>query len=73
MMGIVLRRVEVSVHTACRTEVENSFSVWHAPKRPKEPLDDTAPLKNSVLRHELAICHSAPALTSFLANGFGIA
>jgi hypothetical protein len=30
-------------------------------------------LKNSVLRHELAICHSAPALTSFLANGFGIA
>src|SRR6266536_493521 len=73
VVRIILRGVKISIHPASRAKFKKSPAMRHAPKRPEEPFDDTAPLKNSVLRPGLGMCHSAPALKSFLANAFGIA
>src|SRR6266545_8098822 len=65
VVRIVLGRVEISIHAARRAEFEKSPAVRHAPERPEESFYDAVALKNSALRHELAICHSMTALTRF--------
>jgi glyoxylase-like metal-dependent hydrolase (beta-lactamase superfamily II) len=57
MVGIVFRRIKISIHAPRRAEFEQPAPVRHRPERPKEAFDDTAARKGFVRAHAESMLH----------------
>ena len=72
MVGIILRRVKVSVHPALRAEFKNRYAVSHAPRRAEKSLDDSAALKGEMTWHGMSKWHRSGGLASDLLPMFDL-
>jgi hypothetical protein len=52
VVGIILRRIEISIHAALRAKCKQRLALRHAPGRAKKTFHDAAAPKCLDLRHE---------------------